>query len=212
MTVASSFARGIDVSKAQTTVAWPSVVGAGYVFAYIKATDGQDYVDPDFKVNWTGAAQAGLLRGAYHFFRAEDSPSVQANFFWNTVNGMETGAGELPLVVDIEESMNQTNSIVLSNLTQFLQDLQQLSGRQPMIYTYSNFWNTLGSAGFGSYPLWIAEYTTAPAPILPNGWTTWNFWQDSENGQVPGITGNVDLNVFNGSADALRQWAAAGRS
>ena len=210
MTGASSFARGIDVSKAQTTVNWPAVAGAGYAFAYIKATDGQDYVDPDFKTKWTGAAQAGLLRGAYHFFRAEDSPQVQAQFFWNTVSGM--GDGELPLVADIEENMNQTNDVVLSNLAQFLQDLQQLSGQQPMIYTYSNFWNTLGSAGFSSYPLWIAEYTTAPAPVLPDGWTTWQFWQHSEKGQVSGIAGSVDLDVFNGSADALRQWAAQRRS
>ncbi|HEX6900242.1 MAG TPA: GH25 family lysozyme [Thermoanaerobaculia bacterium] len=211
MNGASSSARGIDVSKAQTTVNWPSVAGAGYVFAYIKATDGQDYVDPDFNVNWTGAAQAGLLRGAYHFFRAEDSPSVQANFFWNTVTGMGDGAGELPLVVDIEENMSQSNSVVLSNLIQFLQDLQQLSGRQPMIYTYASFWNGLGSGAFGNYPLWIAEYTTASAPKLPNGWTTWEFWQYSQSGQVSGITGDVDLDVFNGSADDLRQWAALRR-
>jgi lysozyme len=209
MTGASSFAHGIDVSKAQITVNWPSVAGAGYVFAFIKATDGQDYVDPDFKVNWTGAAQAGLLRGAYHFFRAEDSPQVQAQFFWDTVSGM--GDGELPLVVDIEENMGQSNSTVLSNLTHFLQDLEQLSGRQPMIYTYSSFWNSLGSERFGGYPLWIAEYTTASAPNLPNGWTTWEFWQYSEKGQVPGITGSVDLDVFNGSADDLRQWAALRR-
>jgi lysozyme len=203
-------ALGIDVSKAQGTVSWPAVTGAGYVFAYIKATDGQDYVDPDFKANWTGAAQAGLLRGAYHFFRAEDSPEVQADFFWNTVNGM--GDGELPLVVDIEKNMDQTNSVVLSNLTQFLQDLERLSGRQPMIYTYTSFWNGLGSGGFGNYPLWIAEYTTAPAPVLPNGWTNWVFWQHAQDGKVSGVTGDVDLNVFNGSADELRRWAAQRRS
>ena len=212
MTEAASLARGIDVSKAQSTVAWPAVTGAGYVFVYIKATDGQDYVDPEFKVNWTGAAQAGLLRGAYHFFRAEDSPEVQADFFWNTVNGMGDGGGELPLVVDIEKNMDQSNSVVLSNLTQFLQDLERLSGRQPMIYTYTSFWNGLGSGGFGNYPLWIAEYTSAPAPILPNGWATWQFWQHAQDGKVSGITGDVDLNVFNGSADQLRQWAAQRRS
>ena len=211
MTGASSSARGIDVSKSQSTVTWPSVAGAGYVFAFIKATDGQDYVDPDFQANWTGAARAGLLRGAYHFFRAEDSPEVQAQFFWSTVSGTGAGAGELPLVVDIDESMSQTNSVVLSNLAQFLQDLAKLSGRQPMIYTYSSFWNGLGSNAFSDYPLWIAEYTSAPAPTLPNGWTTWAFWQYSQNGTVSGITGDVDLDVFNGSADELRQWAALRR-
>jgi lysozyme len=45
-------ARGIDVSKDQGAVTWPSVVDAGYAFTFIKATDGQDYVDPMFAQNW----------------------------------------------------------------------------------------------------------------------------------------------------------------
>jgi lysozyme len=193
-------ARGIDVSKDQGAVTWPSVVDAGYAFTFIKATDGQDYVDPMFAQNWEGAQAAGLLRGAYHFFRAEDDPDVQAQWFWKTVGGKN----ELPLVVDVEESMEQSASTVISNLTRFLDSLQQWTGKQPMIYTDPGFWNGLGTSGFGGYPLWVAEYGVSE-PTLPSGWALWAFWQHSENGEVPGIQGHVDLNVFNGSLSALQK-------
>jgi lysozyme len=193
-------ARGIDVSKDQGAVSWPAVADAGYAFTFIKATDGQDYVDPMFAQNWEGAQAAGLLRGAYHFFRAEDDPDVQAEWFWKTVGGKN----ELPLVVDVEESMEQSASTVIANLTRFLESLQQWTGKQPMIYTDPGFWNGLGASGFGGYPLWVAEYGVSE-PTLPSGWALWTFWQHSENGQVPGIQGNVDLNVFSGPLSALQK-------
>jgi lysozyme len=198
-------AQGIDVSKDQGAVDWPSVAAAGYVFTFIKATDGQDYVDPMFAQNWAGAEAAGLLRGAYHFFRAEDDPGVQAEWFWKTVGG----TGELPLVVDVEQTMGQPASVVIANLTSFLDSLQQWTGRQPMIYTAPGFWSGLGTSGFGGYPLWVAEYGVSE-PTLPSGWTFWDFWQHSESGQVPGIQGDVDLNVFSGALSALQQAFPAG--
>ncbi|HEX3553113.1 MAG TPA: GH25 family lysozyme [Thermoanaerobaculia bacterium] len=197
---ADAQAQGIDVSQDQGTVDWSTVAQLGYVFAFIKATDGETYVDPDFAQNWTGAAAAGVLRGAYHFFRAEDSPQAQVDLFWKTVGGN----GELPLVVDVEESMGVANATLISNLTQFLAALEQASGRTPMIYTDPNFWNGLGTTAFGGYPLWVAEYGVAQ-PTLPAGWANWAFWQHSETGSIPGIQGAVDLNVFNGAFAALQQ-------
>ena len=152
-------ARGVDVSKNQGVVAWPAVAEAGYAFTFVKATDGQDYVDPMFAQNWEGAQAAGLLRGAYHFFRAEDDPDVQAQWFWKTVGGKN----ELPLVVDVEESMEQSASTVIANLTRFLDSLQQWTGKPPMIYTDPGFWNGLGTSAFGGYPLWVAEYGVSRA-------------------------------------------------
>lgn len=201
-------AQGIDVSHDQGTVDWPAVVQAGYVFTFIKATEGETYVDPEFERNWTGAKAAGLLRGAYHFFRAEDSPQSQVELFWKTVGD----TGELPLVVDVEETMGVSAATLISNLTQFLAGLQQASGRMPMIYTGPGFWNGLGTAAFGGYPLWVAEYGVSQ-PRLPDGWTSWAFWQHSESGSVPGIQGAVDLDVFNGPLPAFQQatagWAQA---
>jgi lysozyme len=198
-------AQGIDVSKAQGTVDWRSVAEAGYVFTFVKATDGQDYVDPTFTQNWEEARAAGLLRGAYHFFRAEDDPEVQAEWFWKTVGD----GSELPLVVDVEQTMGQSASVVISRLAQFLDSLEKSARRQPMIYTAPGFWDGLGADEFGGYPLWVAEYGVAQ-PKLPTGWKLWDFWQYSESGQVPGIHGPVDLDVFNGPLSALQQAFPAG--
>jgi lysozyme len=198
-------APGIDVSQDQGEVDWAAVAGAGYAFTFIKATDGQDYADPQFAQNWAGAKAAGLLRGAYHFFRAEDDPAVQAEWFWKTVGG----PGELPMVVDVEESMEQPDSVVIANLTQFLASLQQWTGQQPMIYTDPGFWDGLGTSGFGNYLLWVADYG-ASEPQVPSGWTLWDFWQYSQSGQVAGIQGAVDLNVYSGPLAALRQAFPAG--
>lgn len=202
-TASTSPAQGIDVSFHQGTVDWPAVAQAGKVFAFIKATDGETYVDPQFAANWAGAAAAGILRGAYHFFRAEDSPQSQVDLFWTTVGG----TGELGLVVDVEETMGVSNATLIANLTQFLEQLQQVSGRQPIVYTYATFWNGLGTSAFGAYPLWIAEYEVA-APTIPSGWSSWKYWQSSQSGTVGGITGAVDLDVFNGSEETLRQSAS----
>jgi lysozyme len=201
----SGLAQGIDVSKDQGDVDWAAVAAAGTAFAFVKATDGQTYVDPMFAQNWAGARAAGLLRGAYHFFRAEDSPQAQAEFFWQTVGG----GNDLPLVVDVEETMGQSAAVVVSNLQLFVASLQQWAGRQPMIYTAPGFWNGLSTSAFGSFPLWVAEYGVAE-PQMPAGWTLWDFWQHSETGQLAGIQGNVDLNVYSGSLDELRQAFPAG--
>jgi lysozyme len=195
-----NLAPGIDVSKDQGSVAWGAVADAGIVFAFIKATDGMTYVDPMFAQNWQEAGAAGLLRGAYHFFRAEDDPQTQATWFWQTVGG----PGELPLVVDVEETMGQPASVVVANLTAFLASLEQLTGKQPIIYTDPGFWNGLGTSAFGAYPLWVANYGVAQ-PTLPAGWAIWDFWQYSETGQVAGIQGDVDLDVFSGPASALQR-------
>src|SRR5581483_6292680 len=64
------------------------------------------------------------------------------------------------------------------------------------------FWNAHLNSNFGSYPLWVANYG-ASSPKIPAGWTTWNFWQHSQSGTIAGVTGNVDLNNFNGTQDDL---------
>ena len=53
------------------------------------------------------------------------------------------------------------------------------------------------------YPLWIAHWTSAGAPAVPAGnWagSGWTFWQHSSTGTVPGISGAVDLDRFNGAS------------
>jgi lysozyme len=72
---------GIDVSAHQNHVNWPQVAGDGVDFAYIKASEGGDFVDRRFLENWRGAGEAGLDRGTYHFFSLCTPGLVQARHF-----------------------------------------------------------------------------------------------------------------------------------
>jgi lysozyme len=204
-TVASAVqTRGLDVSHFQGTVEWPQVIQAGYAFAFIKATDGITYVDPEFTANWRGAKAAGLLRGAYHFFEADDDPQQQAENFLNTV---VLEPGDLPPVLDVESSSTSAQvpvATIVERIAAWLQAVEQATGCTPILYTDASYWNSLATEQFGGYPLWIAEYGVA-SPTLPKGWTSWAFWQFTESGTVPGIATSVDLNLFQGSLQNLQR-------
>lgn len=191
--------QGIDVSHYQGTVDWTAVRQAGCSFAFIKATDGLTVVDPMFQQNWTQAQQAGLLRGAYHFFRANDDPTAQANFFCSTVGS----PGELPPVLDVEINSGVSNSQVISGVQIWLQVVESWAGCKPILYTSPGFWDGLGTSSFGAYPLWVAEYGVS-TPKIPSGWESWTFWQYSQSGTIAGISGNVDLDTFSGTLEELR--------
>lgn len=185
---------GIDVSHYQGDIDWAKVKAAGIVFAYAKATDGDTYTDPKFHANWQGMLGAGVLRGAYHFFQTNDDPATQANHFVEAIGAL--GADDLPPVVDLEVSngVYGGNSIA-ANLQIWLDTVESATGRTPMIYTNSGFWNKTVSGDFSRYPLWVAEYDVS-APKIPAGWSGWNLWQYSQSGVVDGVTGSVDLDIL----------------
>lgn len=191
--------RGVDVSHFQGAVAWDEVAAAGNSFAFAKATEGLDAFDSEFASNWQGIKAAGMLRGAYHFFRADDDGTEQARFFLSKV---EFQANDMA-VVDVELLDGVSSQQLLGRLRAFLQEVRQSTGRQAVIYTDINFWNALDAGDeFSDHPLWIAEYGVEE-PKLPNGWNGWTFWQHSQTSTVPGITGDADSNVFNGTGAQL---------
>ena len=198
-----STVQGIDVSHFQGTVSWQQVAKAGMSFAFAKATEGITYVDPQFAANWAGIQAAGLLRGAYHFFEANDDAAAQAQHFLATV---QIAPGDLPPVLDVETTGGVSNAQIWSGVSTWLQAVEQATGRQPIVYTAPGFWNAhQPDLTLTSYPLWLADY--ASQPTLPTGWTSWLFWQLSQTGTVAGVTGSVDLNLFSGSLEQLHALA-----
>jgi lysozyme len=201
----ASNVRGIDVSRWQGVMDWQKAKTAGAQFAFIKATEGQSWVDPQYGRNWAEAQKAGIPRGAYHFFRNGFSPENQAQHFVSTVRS--GGFGELPLVADIEDTQGTPNA---EEVRTFLLQVEMLSGRKPIVYTGAWWWNQFGSLPWAKeYDLWIANYRATPPPVLPAGWDTWVFWQYTSTGPGPvyGAQSNgIDLNYFNGSADDLRRY------
>ncbi len=192
---------GIDVSHYQGTVDWNAVAAAGNTFAFTKATESNTITDQYFAKNWPAMKGAGLLRGAYHFFRAGVDASAQAKLFLSVV---KPSAGDLPAVLDIEVAGSSSNSAIISGISVWLDAVAQAIGRPPIIYTSPGFWNAHMNGQFGSYPLWVAHYTSAPNPTIPNGWKQYTFWQYTQSGTVNGVSGSVDRNRFNGDLAALQ--------
>ena len=167
---------------------------SGIQVVYTKATEGTYYTDPFLKPNYSNAKAEGLYVGFYHYFKPEsiDSSTKQAQYFASRISGLNP---ECKLVLDLEIS-GGFSSTELSNLAEtFLVELKKLTGIDVAIYTYSNFARYNLTNILSKYPLWIAEYgvnTPMDNPI----WTSWIGFQYSDSGYVPGVSGNVDLNVF----------------
>ncbi len=193
--------RGIDVSYYQGTIDWPKVKASGVEFAFVRVSDGLANVDSKFAQNWSGTRAAGVIRGAYQFFRPNLDAAAQANLFLEKVGTL--AADDLPPVIDVEATGSQSAATIAAKVRIWIDIVEAATGKKPIIYTGYYFWrDSVGDAKFPGYPLWIAAYVNH-CPDLPSGWDTWSFWQTSSTGQVAGIGGAVDLNSFNGDRAAL---------
>jgi lysozyme len=190
---------GIDVSKYQNSIDWESVKSMNINnvhirFAFIKATEGLGNEDPYFDRNWRKAKGAGLTRGAYHYFLATKSGKAQAENFINSVN---LQPGDLPPVLDIEQTYGVPPDKVRERAREWLDVIQTYYGVLPVIYTNVEFYKRFLRDDFDKYPLWVAHYLQ---PEQPRIYRNWMFWQHSEDGRVDGILTHVDFNVFNGDS------------
>ena len=194
---------GIDVSKYQETISWESVkemkvkdIELGFVF--IKATEGIVNTDPQFKRNWKKSKQAGMIRGAYHFFLATKDGREQAE---NFISMVDLEKGDFPPVVDIEETYGVNPAILKKELKEWLDVIEYYYKAKPIIYTSVAFYSRYLGKEFNSYPLWAAHYYQYDTPRIDRNW---DFWQHSEEGRVNGILSKVDFNVFNGDSLQFR--------
>lgn len=199
---------GIDVSHHQGVIDWAMVRQQGVDFAFMKATEGATFVDSKFKTNWKEAKANGIRRGAYHFLRPRTDLTAQINNFARVLGSVEPG--DLPPVIDTEvpsdwSRLNGKQSVDL--IVGFIDGLRAKLGDNvhPIVYLSPSFADDVlkNDSRLKNYPLWLAHYTAASRPRVPKPWDFWTFWQFTENGTVAGITGNVDINRFNGQADRL---------
>ena len=199
---------GIDVSKWQGTIDWAKVRQAGVEFAFIRISDGTGYLDAKFPGNWAGARNQGILRGVYQFFRSDEDAIAQAEILLDAV--ATHGDGELPPVIDVETTDDQSPATIAAQVGAWIAHVEGVLGVKPIIYTGSYFWNgSVATDDFADYPLWIAHWTGAACPNLPTVWADWAVWQHSATGSVSGISGDVDLNRFNGTAETMRTLVSA---
>ena len=190
---------GIDVSQYQGTIDWTAVAKSGRAFAIARVGDGLGN-DPTFAANWSGMKAAGMVRGVYQFFRAGADPIAQADLLLGKIGTL--GAGDLAPALDVEVTDGQSAATITQNMTKWLTHVEQKTGRVPLIYSSPGFWSSIGSPNFSHDVLWVANWQVN-CPNTPGGWTAWSFWQYSDTGSVPGISGAVDLDRFDGDAAAL---------
>jgi lysozyme len=191
---------GIDVSYHQETIDWPKVQRAGIRFAFIRVSDGTAVRDARFATNWAESKRAGLVRGAYQFFRPDQSAAAQADLMIAAMRDHELG--DLPPVIDLEVDGGLGATQLAARAQLWVDRVRDQLGVEPVIYTGSELWRNGGAEPIGGQPLWVAHYTQG-CPAVPAPWTQWRFWQHTDRGAVPGIEGPVDLDLFAGTVDEL---------
>ena len=203
---------GLDVSanNATTPINWGKIPKDKIRFAIIKATEGATFEDAWFDRHWTAAHAQGFICGAYYFYRSNRTGKQQAaNIVQHILKDAQFGKGDLPVAIDVEEiksvSTPSTASAFLKELTACVETVADAMGAKPLIYTAGYVWKALGNPpNLIDYPLWIANPYTA-SPVLPAPFTEYAVWQYSFKGVIPGITGAVDLDRFNGTEADFQQ-------
>jgi lysozyme len=191
---------GVDVSGHQGDIDWPSLAASGVAFAYIKATQGDDFRDRYFQKNWYGARATGMPRGAYHYFTRCRSGADQAANFIRTV---PREAGVLPPAVDAEHMgrcpRGQSVTDVRSELLVFMDLVEAHYDKRPVVYVTTEFNRAYLDGSFDNENFWVPSLFRPPS-IRRNRWL---FWQFHHRGRRPGIRGPVDLNAFRGTPEEL---------
>lgn len=189
---------GIDVSHYQQNIDWDAVAGADIDFAFIKLSEGADFLDTMYCNNWAEAKRVGIIRGAYHFFQPNVDPLTQAFSFIKHAEMLE---GDLPPTLDIELTGGLPSNLLVSKIKSWINVVELHYNVKPIIYTNQKFYNKHLVGSFEGYPLWIARYSDR-YPVVRSQ-ADWLFWQYGNKGTVPGIKGFVDLNVFKNTLKEL---------
>jgi lysozyme len=200
--------QGLDVSDYDPDTQWVTVAQVGRSFAYVKATEGDDFTNPYFASDWAATKAQGISRGAYHYFHPEIDPLSQADYFLSVMGTLSST--DLPAVLDWEETGGLSVSAQIQSALVWLAQVQSVTGKAPVIYVDPSFWNALGNpTQFASYPLYIANYEVT-CPFIPAPWSSWTFWQQG-TGPIDGVqSAAADLDEFNGSLAQLHSFAANG--
>ena len=210
--------QGMDVSGWQPNVNWQAQKNMGAKFAYVKATEATTFTSSSFNSQYSGAYNAGLIRGAYHFaIPSVSSGAAQADYFINNGGGWSADGKTLPPLLDVEYNpypalgnscYNMSTSQMVSWIRDFSNRMKTRTGRAPAIYTTTDWWKTCtgNSTAFSDHPLHVARYASTVG-ALPAGWPLYSIWQYSDSGPFDG-----DSNVWNGSEESLKVFATSAQA
>lgn len=195
---------GNDISYAEDQVDF-NIYKDNSNYVFIKASEGVNFEDEQFSRNQLESRRVGLPRGFYHYIRSDlgNTPEAEASWFLKTVGPLQEGEC---LALDYEISFSDPVGTCLK----FLQAVYQQSTVKPLLYlnqslVASHDWKPVADAGFG---LWLAAYSYDPNKTnFPTGaWPFAAIFQWTDKQQVPGITGDVDGDVFEGALDQFKAY------
>ncbi|KAB5542593.1 glycoside hydrolase family 25 protein [Coniochaeta sp. 2T2.1] len=207
---AQATVQGFDISHYQSSVNFAAAYSAGARFVIIKATEGTTYTDPSFSSHYTGATNAGFIRGGYHFAHpGETTGAAQADYFIAHGGGWSGDGITLPGMLDLESEGGATcwglsASAMVAWIKAFSDRYHSRTGRYPMLYTNPSWWSSCtgnSNAFVNTNPLVLARYSSSPGTI-PGGWPYQTIWQNSDSYAYGG-----DSDIFNGDIAGLRRLA-----
>jgi lysozyme len=212
---------GVDVSSYQGSIGWGSVYGDGVRWAYAKATESTGYTDAYFSGNMNNGKANGVQMGAYHFAHPESTcPSAQVNHFWAVAGGKITADGKsiYPMLdVEVFSGVTCGEGTYTGWCNDWSVDVKAKTGNflHPILYTSACSACHLSSSI--TLSAWIACYngqnlytgnpwSTCTSCNVWGGSNSWTMWQVSSTGRISGISGNVDLDAYNGTLSELISW------
>jgi lysozyme len=202
-------ALGLDVYSGNGTMNWTKIAAAGKTFAFVKATEGTDFEDPDLGYNEANGTATGMYIGCYDFAHPElNTPAEEAEYFVDYASQYHAfSAGHMVPALDMETgdgaSVGTASLSVWCN--DWCADVYALTGVHPVIYTGTDFASDYLNSSVIDNPLWIASPSNNPTtdPSIISPWTQWTFWQYGQ-GAVNGDPASVaDLDKYNGTLATL---------
>ena len=187
----------MDISAHNGRIDFKAAARDGVEFVWIKATEGATFRDKRFATNHLKAGEAGIMRGAYHFFRFDKDGVTQAINLLEAVGDRNL---ELGVAIDVETSGNPKgiDDELIKERIAAMVDYLNLRGLAPTLYcNKADYYRYMADALPGN-SLWICSFSSDPISAA------WTFWQHNHKGAVKGVKGDVDLNVFGGHRD---DWA-----
>ncbi len=180
---------GIDVSHHQGEIDWAAVAADDISFAYIKATEGGDWVDTRFEQNWSEARAVGLNVGAYHFFRTCTDGALQAENLLRVVPDVPS----LPIAIDVEGHGRCGEGVTDADIRRELETLVDVveAERGPVVFYVLEGFDAFEDV-FADRERWQRSIGLRPSN------DDWYVWQQSFTAAVDGIDGPVDLNIGSG--------------
>jgi lysozyme len=180
---------GIDVSNHQDDINWKQVANDDIAFAYVKATEGRDFVDRQFTSHWLGARNAGLRTGAYHFFTLCTSGAEQAANFLRVV---PSEPDALPPAIDLELAGNCKERPPIGDVHRevnaFITDVETATGKQTLLYVGDDFEDRYSIKAVQERDVWQPQFMRRPGG-------NWKVWQFTGAAHVDGTKGRIDLNI-----------------